>query len=57
MTFDEQRSQPQPCPCGRHNLTAAGGAGVVLYCPWAVVRPAASLYAAVVAQPDSEVCE
>ena len=56
MTYDEQLSQPQPCPCGRHVLTAAGGRGVVLYCPWAAVRPV-SRWGVVWAQPDSEVCE
>ncbi len=37
-TFDEARSQPQPCPCGRHVLTTGSGTPP-LYCPWATPRP------------------
>jgi hypothetical protein len=33
-TFDEQRSQPKPCPCGRHSITG----GTPLVCPWAPPR-------------------
>lgn len=45
-TFDEARSQPRPCPCGKHTITSS--AGPVLVCPWA--PPHTGLHS----QPDTQ---
>ena len=31
-TFDDLRTRPQPCPCGRHQVT--GHRQPLIVCPW-----------------------
>jgi hypothetical protein len=49
LTFDERRSRPITCPCGRHWITG----GEPLYCPWAPVHVPGRA-GAIWAQPDWE---
>ena len=48
-TFDEHRSQPQDCPCGRHKITG--------YLPPGLPCPYAPPHVGRWAQPDREQCE